>query len=464
VPTAIAFRLRTWLSRNGDVVAVTLAALAVRLVWNLGVHRPTSYAFSDMGGYLDRGARMVEHPWETDPELALFPYGTHAFIGALRWISGRWSDTAIDAGFAVLGALAVAYTQATAARFVTRRWARLLLGALLVVYYPWISLGGYALSEILFALCVAAAAFHGLRLADRGRPADATLLGLSLALGATVRPQILVAVALLGGHLLLRRRAWHGASWRLVPRVALPLLLVLGLSSYRLHRHTGRLGLVSANAPMNLVFGRCHNTGLDAVAPDRTAFFGPPAFGALLHHERRGERPLFTLDPALGERLAIEGHMWDAEPSLALARACVTETGYARQLRYALTHVVLLWTYNSIWPDMGSPRWGRVMDLACLAHDLAFVWATVVALLLSFQRRRARWMLLSLHVLSLVITAAVFFGDTRYRAPYDGVIMILALQVYVEAGSWIETVQERLAAVGRAGAGRWPRPSSAPGE
>jgi hypothetical protein len=450
VPTAIVFRLRTWLSRNGDVVAVTLAALAVRLVWNLGVHRPTSHVFSDMGGYLDRGARMVDHPWETDPWLAFFPYGTHAFIGALRWIFGRRSDTAIDAGFAVLGALAVAYTQATAACFLTRRRARLLLGALLVVYYPWISLGGYALSEIPFALCVAVAAFHGLRLADRGRPRDATLLGLSLALGATVRPQILLAAALLGAHLLLRRRAWHGFSWRLVARAALPLLLVLGLSSYRLHLHTGRLGLVSANGPLNLVFGRCHNTGLDAVAPDGTGFFGPPAFGALLHHERRaaerGEPFLFPLDPALGERLAIEGHLWDAEPSLALARACVARTGYARQLRYALTHVVLLWTYNSIWPDMGSPRYGRAMDWACAAHNIAFGWAIAAALLLSFQRRRARWGLLSLHVLSVVITAIVFFGDTRYRAPYDGVIMILALQVYVEAGAWMDAVQQRFVA------------------
>ena len=131
----ILFLLRTWSWKHRGTILVTLAALAVRLSWNLAVHRPTDFAFSDMGGYLDRGARMIAEPWHRDPALALYPYGTHVFIGALRWIFGRRRDAAIDVGFAVVGALAVAYTHATAARFVTRGWARGLLGLLLVVYY-----------------------------------------------------------------------------------------------------------------------------------------------------------------------------------------------------------------------------------------------------------------------------------------------------------------------------------------
>ena len=196
------------------------------------------------------------------------------------------------------------------------------------------------------------------------------------------------------------------------------------------------------------MFGRCHNTGLDAVAPGWHGFFGPPALGSLLRHEKVAltnhlGRPFFTLDPALGERLVIQGHMWDAEPNYELARSCVAKTGYLRQIKYAITHVVLLWDYNGIWPDMGSKVWGPAMNAACIVHNVVFVWALVVAVLLSFQRRRARWMLLSLHVLSVVVTAALYFGDTRYRAPYDGIIMILAAQVYVEAGSRVRGLWER---------------------
>ena len=54
--------LRTWLSKHRGTVAVTLAALVVRLWWNLAVHRPTAFADSDMKGYLDRGDLMVAEP------------------------------------------------------------------------------------------------------------------------------------------------------------------------------------------------------------------------------------------------------------------------------------------------------------------------------------------------------------------------------------------------------------------
>src|SRR5262249_26318191 len=153
---------------------------------------------------------------------------------------GRQNDQALGASFAVLGTLAVTYTYATAVRFVTRPWARRFTGLVLVAYYPWISLGGYLLSETPFTFCVAAAAFHGLRLADRGRRRDAWLLGLFLALGAVVRPQILVAAVFLALHFVLRRRAWRHFTPRLAGWAAAPFALVLALSSARFYYHTDK--------------------------------------------------------------------------------------------------------------------------------------------------------------------------------------------------------------------------------
>jgi hypothetical protein len=39
-------------------------------------------------------------------------------------------------------------------------------------------------------------------------------------------------------------------------------------------------------------------------------------------------------------------------------------------------------------------------------------------------------MLLGVHVLGLVLVAAVFFGETRLRAPYDGILVTLAAAAY----------------------------------
>lgn len=448
----IFFRLESWLWKRRGLLLVTLASLVLRLWWNLSVHRPTDFAYSDMGGYLDRGNQLVDQPTLKGAWLALYPYGTHGFIGAIRWIFGRNNDTALGASFAALGAIAVAYTYATAERFLTNRWALRLTGLILIFYYPWIGLGGYTLSEVPFMACVAGSAFYGLRLADEGRRGDAWLLGLFFGLGAIVRPQILVAAALLGLHFLVRRRAWRhfrpGLSWR----AATPLLIILALSAYRLHVHTEKWGLISTNGPLNFVFGRCHNTGLDAVTPNSRGFFGPPALGQILHYEKTHKSPpFFTLDPAFGERLQIQANMWDAEPNYKLAATCVKKTGYLRQLKFAVTHVVLLWGYNGIWPDLGRGyqlvkrfRPVQLMEVAGNTHNGLFAVPLWVAMLLAFGRRRGRWLLLSLHVWSVVITSMLYFGDTRYRAPYDGVIIVLAMQMYVVASEWIRTGLDRL--------------------
>jgi len=453
-PIFLALRAILWRSRG--LIFVTLAALVVRLVWNLKFHNPVNFAYSDMGGYLDRANGIIDDKWKPRPlaphpaaidvfdyvfgrvvgakapYLTLYPHGTHVFIYLVKRVFGRDNAAAIGASFAVLGTLAVAYTYATAARFSRSAAVRRVVAFILIFYYPWISLGGYALSEAPFITCVSAVAFHGLRLADRGRKGDAWMLGLWLGLGAVVRPQMLVAAVFLGALFVVRRRLWKGFSFGLVPRVAAPLALLLGLSACRVYYHVNHdhWALISQNGPLNFVFGRCHNTGLNAKAKDGGGFFGPPALGSLLAWEKAHPHPIFSLDPAMGVSLTFSGHMWDAEPTYKLARECVAKTGTWRQIKYAVTHVVLLWGYNSIWPDMGQAKYRLAMDIACGFHSAVILPPAAAALLLAFRKRRARSMLLALHVWSLVLTSMLYFGDTRYRAPYDGVLIVLAVVMY----------------------------------
>jgi Dolichyl-phosphate-mannose-protein mannosyltransferase len=454
------FRMGARLRPHRGLLFVTLLAFAVRLLWDLAIHRPLSASFSDMGGYLDRANEMIDRRWVPSPGLTLYPWGTHVFIWLVKAVFGRDNGTAIGVAFAAVGALAVGYCYALAARFSPRPRARRVVGFILVFYYPWISLGGYALSELPFLLCVSASSFHALRLADRGRAGDAWWLGLWLALGAAVRPQILLAAAFLAIHFVVRRRAWKGFRPGLVPRAALPLALVLAFSSARIHWHTGRWdakstvvdpkaggarsflaslapsrwsagewGLVSKNGPLNAVFGRCHNTALNASTKGSHGFFGPPSLGMLLGYAKEHPHPLFTLDPAMGEKLSIEGNMWDTEPNRKLAAACVKKTGPLRQAKYMVTHVVLLWGYNTVWPD---PR--LTMGIFCAVHSIVIMPPAALAMFAAFRRRGARAMLLALQVWSLVLTSMLYFGDTRYRVPYDGVLTVLAVATF--PGIW----------------------------
>lgn len=410
---------------------VFLLALVVRLVWNLWVHPLLDYSFSDMAGYLERANDMLDKPWKPSGAVVLFPYGTHVFLFAVKAIFGRNNGAAIGAAYALLGAFTAAFTYATAERFTKRPWVRAAVGSSAVVYYPWISLGGYALSETPFAFCVSGAAFFGLRLADQGRRGDAWLLGLFLGLGTTVRPQILVSAIFLAGFLIARRRVFPNVTRGLLPRVAVPILILVAASSYRLYWHTEKIGLVSTNGPLNFVFGRCHASRLNAKTKTGSGHFGPPALGALAYWEKEHPNPLFTLDPALGPVLLIRAKMGDAEANYALAAECVRKTGYWRQFKYAVTHVVLLWGYNIIWPDAAAKLPFMIpMIIFCGLHATFWMPPMAAAIFLAFKKQNARSMLLALHVWAVITMAIVYFGDTRYRAPYDGIIMVLAFDMW----------------------------------
>jgi hypothetical protein len=441
-------QLSSILRRHRDLLLVTLAALAVRLGWNLAVHRPLDYAFSDMGGYLERAQTSIDFPHEPRGYFALFPWGTHWLLSLIKRAFGRDNGTAVGVVYAVVGALAVAYGFALARRFTRSPRLARVVGVVLVFYYPWISLGGYVLSEPPFTLFLGATALHGLAYADRGRARDAWLFGLALAAGAIFRPQILAALPLYGLHALARRRAWHGLRPRvIVPAIAAPLAVVLVVSAWRTHFHTGKYGFIAGNGPLNYAFGRCHATSISAVAPDRRSGYSPPSLGALAARDASAPGSFVGLDPAREKSITVAGHIWEAEPFDTLAADCVRRTGPVRQARYAAVHLVLLWFYDTMWPDAGQPGFGPAMAFAQGVHDIAVLPAAMAAVAGAFRRRRARTMLLALHLLALMGVAMIYFGDTRLRAPYDGILIVLAATTY--------------AAVPRELRRRRPRPSAA---
>ena len=62
------------------------------------------------------------------------------------------------------------------------------------------------------------------------------------------------------------------------------------------------------------------------------------------------------------------------------------------------------------------------MEVAQALHNLLVLPAALAAMALAFRRRRARAMLLALHVFALMAVAMIYFGDTRLRVPYDGIL------------------------------------------
>lgn len=421
------------LAKHAAVARVFLYALLVRAVFDLAIQRPLEHGRSDMGGYIGRAMGMFDKPFEPEPIVTFFPYGTHMLLFAVLRLFGRANFVAVGLLYATLGATAVAATYATARRLflfgapTARNRLPIVVAVFFTLYPTWVHLGGFVLSEVPLSAAVALSTFFALRFLDEGRWRDAWLLGASVAVGATFRPQLLAFVPMLAIAAVARRRAWFRRTGALRFAVALvvPIAVVLGASAARTEFHTGRFGLVSTNGAFNFVFGRCHASQLTAEL-SRGGSFTPPSLNAIAkYRDHYGTDPLIPLDPALGNSISFHGQLWDEAPALALAKKCVEVTGPWRQVKYAASHVALLWIYNSVWPTTGP-----VATVTVIAHAILILPGLAIGVVLLFARRDARLWVLGAQAGGLVFTAMLVFGEARLRAPYDGVLDTLALAGY----------------------------------
>ncbi len=438
-------RLVSWLWRNRWLIAIVLATFAVRLHWNLAVHPLGHYIVSDMRGYDIRAGQLLEDPWKAIEYHGFFPYGTHYLVAAIKWLFGRWNYEAASVVYALLGTTVVGLAYTLADRVSRRPWVAPALGLILIFYYPLISLGGYMLSETPFSLCLLASTNFLVRLAHEGRSRDAWLAGLFVALGVAIRPQIMISAAVFGLlWLVYRRGPLRRITWRHLVYLGLPVTLILGYSSYRLKFHTQRRGLVSENGQFNMTFGRCHARKIMSTPNEEyrsRIMFGPPPLIQLEHRAKRQPRSWIQLDPSIGAELIFPGYISDKEVLGGYIRECMEKEGARGQLKYSVINTMLLVGYNTMWPDSGQRYWRSSAKLWGQRHLYYITPACLLALLFAFRRKEAAHQgLVAIHLWALILLAAVYFGGTRFRCPYDPFVILLALEGYAlvfDGGRWV---------------------------
>lgn len=488
-------RLVEWLAadhkRRWWVLMLFVAALIVRLRWNLVVHPLDQFIYSDMKGYLGRADQALDEPFSAREYAAFFPFGTTWLMAGIKLVFGRDNITAIAIIYALLGASIVAAAYAIVDRIVSFRpelrpklaWAPPAAGLFLVVYYPLVAIGGYVLSELPFSFCLTLSLLLLLRLVDEpSRPRDAWLLGVVLGVGTLVRPQMLLSAVLLGVLWLASRwrkgNPYARLGWPQLVRVAIPMVLLLTMSAIRFHTHTQRWGLVSENSSINLVFGRCHNKGIYSRRDDQghgTVRFSPPP---LIQFEAYSQDnpdswfktrsvwgdypgpiedvPGFAIDEygctrrpcrQPGSEIEYRGYIGDTKIHKRIVRECIERGGLSRQAYFTLSHWMMLWRFNLMWPDQANPRprsvepregWRHRQEVWSRIHRGVLMVPALLGLgFLFVPRRRPLQALASVHFWALMIVAGVWLGGIRFRVPYDPIIVIVAVCFYAEAWLWL---------------------------
>lgn len=394
-----------------------IAGAVIRAAWVLSLHPPLNYVYSDMGGYVDRAVKLASGAG-IERYDAFYPPGTHWLLAAPLFIFGT-DRTGLWAG-AVLWWAFSAFTPLAMWRF-TRYHLTIpaaALTAILVSFWPiQIAYSGYFLSEtpslalLLGSLWLAAraATVRGVR----GFVGSGLLGGLAVANRPALVANLIVAIASI--------RGW--ARIRAIEGIGLGVIAVLSIVIVHNSVAAGKPTFLSENSGLTFWLGHCDvrmvKTGDPKNGPYYFEFGAPPAI-------QRGSGKDYTFTDHL---------VWDQDFFYGLAFDCIRRDGIAH-LR-TLARGVFDMTLTSIpWPMVVESDLGARMAFTNALFSVMLPFILIGAVWLIRERRRRREpvgeAVMLAHFACVLLTALLFFGDPRFRQPYDvfALALVAALGAY----------------------------------
>jgi hypothetical protein len=254
-------------------------------------------------------------------------------------------------------------------------------------------------------------------------------IGCSWTLAALVRPNALpVAIAGALGLLILSRRTLPARAASVAFGAVLAGVVVLGAAAHRCTATaSGRFCLVSNNVAMNAALGQAGPVyGLefrDPNHPELATAWVPPS---LLEHGYKG----------LGK---VPASVYDAPAVFSWVADRFAEDPGAFVVR-AIGNAFDLFNLG-YWPD----EFGRYSERTALVLRQAwsaavFIPALFALVVLASQvfrsRRRPVAVFVFGAVAGLLLGAALSLGESRYRIPFDGLLIALASALYARAPDW----------------------------
>jgi 4-amino-4-deoxy-L-arabinose transferase-like glycosyltransferase len=402
--------------------AIFAAGVVLRALYVLRWHRPVDYLVSDMEGYVRTGRDWLDPAHVPNISDTVYPPGTAYFFGFLNRI-----DPSLALASYVQLAIACAIPVviwAIADELFDRRVALVTL-PLSSLFYSLFDLAGYILSENPFTLLLLVAFWllaRSLSRTGKSRLAHATASGLVLGLATAFKSVALGSAVFVVLVLILRRKEERKRALPIIACAAIGLAAVLAPLSVRATRlNEGRFCLVANETSRGVLIGH-HGDIHRAVFEDRKRNFWYE-FGnnTALQRGRNGT-------------VVVQGGPWDNEVILAEAWAW-TKAHPADSLRLSFEHVHEIFVALP-WPSDANP----VLDPWVRAFRYLFQIFILFPALGHLVIRRKRWpdfedLLVAAPVMGVVLGAFLSVGESRYRLPFDGFIIILAARAYVRAFS-----------------------------
>ena len=423
-PAALARRPR---ALTVMALVALLCGAAVRALYALVWHPMMKFLYSDMELYWRFAGRFTDASHVGTIEDTLYPPGTPYFFGILAKV-----DASMRFGMAVQLALALAIpllVYAIGKELYERRVA-LLAMAFASLYMPLFEYSGYILAENPFTfLLLAAFALLARSLRAETPPRTALVVGLAagLCLGLAVSfKSAALSSALLVVLVIVARMRWGGLrAWRALGAAAVGLTIVMVPLAVRATRlNEGRFCLVANEASRGVLLGHHGDVYLAKFYDRKRDLFYEYGYSTAIERHRTGVVEL-NVGPWDNEKVVGEAWRW-------------TKAHPRESLALGFEHVFDLFIAMP-WPsgsDGTLKAWALYTQRAY--QPLLLAPAAVALLFLAWHARaRARGTFVGADLMVLApiagIAASAFLavGESRYRAPFDGFLILLAARGYV---------------------------------
>lgn len=436
-------RAREFVSRD-DVgnwaFLLTLIAGAIHRAWFIFyANQPKNFVWSDMQGYVERAARLADPRVHLNPYDAFYPPGAHVLMAPFFYFAKDRKAALVtcQSFWFVLAVFTLVAVGLLANRLFRRPIAAFVAVTLVWSHWAFSVYTGFFSSETPFAFFMCISLYVALWARDMrvdrhwARSGAYALAGLLAGVAAAIRPQYLFQAVIIGLPLI----GWRSLSGHIkalvrkgVERPKVPVLrwreaIALGvmfalpcLGAMRLNSHAmGRPAGMGGNAGLNFYQGHCdvvhvHMEGMGFAAPVRIQRMVNEGRDAekIVKHKRRG---------------------WDSEYFFDLGFKCIRQDGWLHLKRIG-TNVLDLFATTEPWP----PNQGRFRTVTTWSNTI-YCYALLVIVPISMWLARKRWAerWLIVQLACVLPVGLIFYGDPRYRVPYDVFGMLLVTGIILAA-------------------------------
>ncbi len=422
-------------------LSIFAAGLVIRYLYIFNWHRMGDYLFSDMDGYYAVCKNFLNPEYVEGMADTVHPPGTKYYFGTLMAIEMWWTRSSLAQppfGLAmfvqfILSCLVPLMLGGIALSLYGRRTALIVL-AIASLYYPLFDYFAYLLSEGPFMFCMVGSFWLlalSLTRTGVGVAVYALFGGVLLGCSAALKSVSMVSAFLVLIALITIARV-HGQRWiRPIAAAIIGFLLILTplsiratrLSNDDVARKRGEVHfcVIANDAARNILLGHYGDVG-SMIFQDSDRFtyfeFGSPS-AAQKGYSKKKTWDIGVYENSKLMKVALEWIAANPVEALLLSFEHFFDLGLG----------TLCWP-SSVMHKLWVKAFYYIFLILLLFPALMYIWLNAKKFL-TLKPDYCGDLLVFLPLVGISFAAFISLGEPRYRVPYDGFIILLAVRMYL---------------------------------